>query len=142
MTSHRDHWLLVTLLMPALLSACSTISTTSADGAVTVRSREEFETYVEAVFRYQNEVGNDLIALGPSTGEVAATLQLAEERMIQSCQYLNEIVVAHTEGHEPGLALKAGLIRTIGECDRAAHELGVLLRGGQQTATAEAIPQL
>jgi hypothetical protein len=142
MTSHRGHWMLVTILAAALLSACSTISTTAADGAVTVRSREEFEKYVEAVFRYQNEVGNDLISLGASTGQVATALQLAENRMIESCRYLNDVVVAHTEGHEPGLALKAGLMRTISECDRTAHDLGVLLQGGRETATAEAMPQL
>ena len=66
MTSLHIHLLLVTTL--ALLSACSTISTTEADGTITVRSRADFETYVEAVFRYQNNVGNDLISRGATTG--------------------------------------------------------------------------
>jgi hypothetical protein len=142
MTSHHGHVLLFTILVPGLLSACSTISTTAADGAVTVRSREEFEKYVEAVFRYQNRVGNDLISLDATTGQVGATLRLAEQRMIERCNYLNEVVVAHGEGREPGLGLKAGLMRTIGDCDQAAHDLGALLQGSSQTVTAEAIQQL
>jgi hypothetical protein len=135
MTSHNGHWLLFTTL--GLLSACSTISTTAPDGAVTVRSRDEFEKYVESVFRYQNSVGNEMISRSLSVQQSDKPLQSAEERMVASCHYLNAVAVAHAEGRDPGLELKSGLMRTIGECDRAAHDLGELLEGGSQAATAD-----
>lgn len=124
------------------LTACSTVSTTGPDGAVTVRSRDDFERYVEQVFRYQNSVGNDLIAHTASTDELPPALQSAEENMVESCHALNEIVVATAEGRDPGMKLKTALMRTIGQCDAAAHDLATILQGENKSAALDSSQHL
>ena len=119
------------------LTGCSTVSTTEADGRVTVRSRDEFESYVESVFRMQNRVGNDLITLSGSVDELPLVLQSAEENMIERCHALNEIVVASAEGRAPGMAQKSALMKSIGSCDRAVHDLAALLQNNTQASAIE-----
>jgi hypothetical protein len=135
MGAHFGNLLLIAAV--GSLTACSTVSTTGPDGAVTVRSRDDFERYVEQVFRYQNSVGNDLISRTASTDELPPALQSAEEHMVESCHALNEIVVATAEGRDPGMKLKSALMRTIGQCDAAAHDLAAVLQGGNKSAAID-----
>jgi hypothetical protein len=119
------------------LAACTSVSTTGPDGAVTVRSRAEFEEYVESVFRYQNLVGNDMISRTSMMEEIPEALLAAEEGMVQSCHHLNEMVVASAEGRTPTMNMKTALMRTIGDCDAAAHHLAAMLQGENQSAAVE-----
>jgi hypothetical protein len=125
-----------------LIAACSTVATTTPQGERTVRSRDDFERYVEEVFRYQNLVGNDLIARSVSYEEMPPALQAAEEHMIESCHALNAVVIARAEDRDPGLALKRELARTIAACDQAAHAVGTLLQGNRPTAIIDTASHL
>ncbi|MCG3200899.1 MAG: hypothetical protein NFCOHLIN_00761 [Gammaproteobacteria bacterium] len=126
----------------ALMGACSTIATTSPQGERTVRTRAEFERYVEQVFRYQNLVGNDLIARAGFDEKVPPALVEAEEHMVRSCQALNAVVIARAEDRDPGLALKRDLTRTIAACDQAAHAVGRLLQTDRPTASVDTASHL
>lgn len=125
-----------------LMAACSTVATTTPQGERTVRTRAEFERYVEQVFRYQNLVGNDLIARGVSYEEMPPALAAAEEQMVLSCHALNAVVVARAEDRDPGLALKRELARTIADCDQAAHAVGRLLQQDRPAAVVESVSHL
>jgi hypothetical protein len=124
------------------VTGCSTVATTTAEGERTVRKRAEFERYVEEVFRYQNLVGNDLIARSVSYEEMPPALQAAEEHMVESCHALNAVVIARAEDRDPGLALKRKLARTIADCDQAAHAVGSLLQGNRPTAIIDTASHL
>lgn len=126
----------------ALIAACSTVTTVSPQGERTVRTREEFEDYVEQVFRYQNLVGNDLIARADSDQVMPPALVEADEHMVRSCQALNAVVIARAEDRDPGLALKRELARTIAACDQAAHAVGRLLQTDRPTAIVDTASHL
>ncbi|MCC6715685.1 MAG: hypothetical protein IT496_10675 [Gammaproteobacteria bacterium] len=125
-----------------LMAACSTVATTTPQGERTVRTREEFERYVEQVFRYQNLVGNDLIARSVSSEEMPPALAEAEEHMVRSCHALNAVVIARAEDRDPGLALKRELARTIAGCDQAAQAVGRLLQQDRATAIVDTTSHL
>lgn len=117
-----------------LMAACSTVATSTPQGERTVRTRAEFERYVEQVFRYQNLVGNDLIARSVTYEEMPPALAAAEEQMVRICHALNAVAVARAEDRDPGLALKRELARTIADCDQAAHAVGRLLQEDRPAA--------
>jgi hypothetical protein len=113
------------------LSGCMSVATVTPEGERIVRSPDEFRDYVEQVFRYQNRVGDELIArydLGEA-GADAKTPQIsaAEERMAQSCQNLNDVVSSHMAGSEPSLSLRMQLVQTVTGCDYAARALARLI---------------
>ncbi|MGQ0657231.1 MAG: hypothetical protein ACT4NU_03915 [Chromatiales bacterium] len=122
---------LTTIALSSAFTACATVTTTTPTGERLVRSHEEFSDYVEQVFRFQNRVGSDLITYyelsGDSSREPGADLMAAEERMVQSCRYLYEVVMAHIEGREPGLDLKMKLVDTITDCEYATRDLAHLI---------------
>lgn len=133
-----------TLLAAALgaaLTACTTVTTTTPAGERVARTPEEFSAYVEQVFRYENRVGSDLIdhyELAEAAGShPRADLLAAEERMIESCRYLHEVIISHLEGRVPDLALKMKLVDTIADCEYAARDVSRLIGVAGQSVVLE-----
>ncbi len=123
-------------LPPALalaLAACATVQVHYPDGRTERHSREAFASYVEAVFRYQNRVVNDLIvatSLSPDPAALEdAALMRAERDMAAACQALNTAVAARLEGREIGFFHKLELPRAVPACEAASRRLEQLLPG-------------
>lgn len=128
-------------LLAATLTACTAVPTTTPAGERVWRTPEQFSVYVEEVFRYENRVGSDLIdhyELAADAGsEPRADLLAAEERMVESCRYLHEVIMSHIEGREPGMALKMMLVETIADCEYAARDVSHLIGVGGQSVVLE-----
>lgn len=108
-----------------MLTGCAGITTVMPDGEETTRSREDFEKYVESVFRRQNraslEVGqllNDEISARDSD-----QFERAEGYMLKACSALNRVARQEMERNDPGILLKMEVRDTIGECDFATRIL-------------------
>lgn len=119
------------LLFPLLLalSACFIVKPHGSDELV--MSREEFGKYVERVFRYHNQVMNELIESEADRGELDhdedAELSAAEARMIELCRPLNEAVAAELTGESVGLVTELGLVESVPACENASHEVEDLM---------------
>lgn len=115
-----------------VLAGCATtITTITPDGQEITRSREEFEGYVESVFRRQNraalEVGQILDeGISPET---AHELDAAERSMLKACSALNRVVRHEMERDDPGILLEIEVRNTIGGCDFATRQLERLIAG-------------
>ena len=106
---------------------CSTVTTTTPDGEITKRSAEEFRLYVEDVFRRQNKLGDVLIELEAGDAMVegphVVAISLAEERMHDACQSLNDAAMAVAEGRDIGFVLRIKVANTITRCEYATRRL-------------------
>lgn len=92
-------------------------------------SKEEFAQYVEEVFRFQNRMTSEVMMLTTSdeSGHTAALLQ-SEQHMQQVCAPLNEFVSRDIDGLSTSFTLRRQVVKTSLACDRAAHEVEVLLK--------------
>ncbi len=101
------------------------------DGSIEYKSKEDFERYVEAVFRYHNRVENDLITATAFMDETKldpnSPLVRAEETAAARCKPLNDIVSATIEGRELGFFLKLQLPEAVPACEKASQRLEALL---------------
>jgi hypothetical protein len=118
---------LMGLLMTMTLSACSLpfFSGYGANG----QTREEFTHYVEAVFKLQNSMTSEMMALTENNEKPAnldALLQ-AEQRMQKMCEALNEYAALDSEGLSAGLLLQRRVEQSAKDCEKAAKDLQVLL---------------
>ncbi|MDD1610924.1 MAG: hypothetical protein LUO95_10120, partial [Methylococcaceae bacterium] len=94
------------LLMAMLLSGCSLpfFSGYGANG----QTREEFTRYVENVFKLQNSMTSQMMALAENDEKpknIDALLQ-AEQRMQKQCEALNEYATLDSEGSSASLLLQ------------------------------------
>ena len=123
MMNHVSHALTLSLLL-ATLTACSTVTILAPDGTHVTRNREEFASYVEAVFRRQNLVIDDLVATQDIsiTAESARDVELAaaEAHIIRDCRYLTTLAVDAMEGRKSSLSIELKLISTIARCESTA----------------------
>jgi hypothetical protein len=110
-------------------TGCATVTTISPDGQKTTRSREEFESYVESVFRRQNQASLEVGQLLNEglNAEDSAALETAERRMLSACSALNEVVRKEMDQTDPGILLEMEVRDTIGDCDFATRILENLL---------------
>lgn len=146
MTNESQLWMnavsrrLLFLIPPLLLTACATVTTTTPAGERVTRSRGEFEDYVERVFRYENRVVDELMMRTELSGEESSEgFAEAEQSVMRSCRYLNEVVVMTAEGGSPSLALKRKLRDTIAGCEHAAREAERFMHDGGHAIAVEAI---
>jgi hypothetical protein len=92
-------------------------------------SKEEFAQYVEEVFRFQNRMTSEVMMLTTSDeGDNFSVLLKSEQHMQQVCAPLNEYVSRNIDGLSNGLGLQRQVVKTALDCDRAAHEVEVLLK--------------
>jgi hypothetical protein len=114
-------------LLTIILSGCS-IPFFSGYGG-TGQTREEFSRYVENVFKLQNSMSSQMMALADSDEKpknIDALLQ-AEQRMQKQCEALNEYATLDSEGSSVSLLLQSRVEQSAKDCETAAKELQVLL---------------
>jgi hypothetical protein len=116
----------VAILAAALsLVGCSTITTRMASGKKLVMSQEEFAKYVEHVFRYHNQVMNELMESAEDADEMDSAetraLSAAEAKMVEICQPLNEVVSESLSGQSVGLQTQMELVDTVPACEEASR---------------------
>lgn len=128
-TQPRPFWRLS--LLVAMLSGCSTITTHKSSGEEIVMTREEFEQYVEHVFRYHNQVMSELIEAADERPDQdpqeKRLLNAAETKMVSACQALNEVVSESLSGENVGLNLKLDLVDTVPACEEASKAVDDLM---------------
>lgn len=111
------------------LTACQMV-TTRKSGTM-LMSETEFKKYVEGVFRYHNRVMNDLIEASGDRTDLdpvkAEALSVAEEKMIDTCRPLNELVAESLSGKEVGLAIEMNLADTVPACEEASEAVEELI---------------
>jgi hypothetical protein len=115
------------LIGGAMLSACTLPLVGEISG--TGLSNKEFEKYVEEVFRFQNRMTSEVMMLTSSDeeGNYSGLLK-AEQHMQQVCAPLNEYASRDMDGLGAGLRLQQQVVKTAMDCDRAAHEVEVMLK--------------
>lgn len=113
-------------LFMVALSSCS-VPLFGAYGPIG-HSREEFEHYVEEVFRFQNEMTTKVMML-VETGEKNNMEQIlqSEQHMHRICEPLNVYVSREMDGLSEPLSLRRKVMQSTTDCDHAAHELNKLL---------------
>ncbi|MGH8549946.1 MAG: hypothetical protein ACRERU_15335 [Methylococcales bacterium] len=117
------------MILSLTLAACGNITTITPDGQETTRSREEFESYVESVFRRQNQAS---VEAGQLVNEEIrprnrGELEAAERNMLRACSALNQVVKLKMEQQDPGIFLELEVRDTIGDCDFATRILEQLI---------------
>jgi len=92
------------------------------------QSSEEFTRYVEGVFRLQNSMTSEIMAL-PETDDTSnheALLQ-AEQRMQAACAPLNEYASRDSDGLNIGFFLRRRVEKSAIDCEQAAQKVKSLL---------------
>ena len=115
----------------ALISGCMSITTHKKNGEEVVMSQKEFELYVEKVFRYHNQVMNELLESSEDVMEQhpmdAKKLKAAEKKMIESCHPLNEVVSESLAGGSASIQVKMELATTVPACEEATESVDQLM---------------
>jgi hypothetical protein len=94
------------------------------------RSRKEFEQYVEEVFKLQNHITSQIMILMESGSTISQQpLIKAEQHMQDVCSPINEYASRDIDGLNIGLSLRRRVEKSAEDCDKAAQEVGVLLKG-------------
>lgn len=118
-------------LLAGVLTGCATITTHKRTGEEMVMTREEFEHYVEHVFRYHNQVMSELIESAEERTELSAAearqFSAAEMRMNTACEPLNEVVSETLSGENVGLQLKLELVDAVPACEEASKVVDDLM---------------
>ncbi len=113
------------------LAGCGTITTHTAGGKQLVMNQEEFAKYVERVFRYHNQIMNDLIESAQDSEELAPAeakkLSAAEAKMVEVCHPLNEVVSESLSGKDVGLQTEMELVDTVPACEEATRAVDDLM---------------
>lgn len=95
-------------------------------------SRHEFAHYVERVFRFHNQVVNELIeasyAVDGGNEDKKNRLSTAEARMMEVCRPLNETVSANMAGGDAGIGVQWQLADSVPECEKASEVVEALIR--------------
>lgn len=102
------------------------------------QSREDFEHYVETVFRLQNSLTSELMLQGTDELKNPERVQQAEQHMRKQCESLNEYVARDVDGQSSGFMLRRRVEKTAVECERAAKDLESLIKS---PSAAQAPPQ-
>jgi hypothetical protein len=118
---------LMGLLMTVMLSAC-TLPFFSGYGE-NGQTREQFARYVEDVFKLQNSMTSQIMALADSDDKpknLDALLQ-AEQGMQKKCEALNEYATRDSEGLSTSLLLQNRVAQSAKDCETAAKEVQAML---------------
>lgn len=119
------------IMIPILLTACTTIKTHKPSGEEITMTQEEFSAYLEEAFRYHNQVMSDLIEYASNfkehPGQDFKALSLAEKRMITECEPLNEVVTETLSGQSVALSLKLQLAEAVPNCRTATAAVDKLI---------------
>ncbi|MGR9052508.1 MAG: hypothetical protein ACU84J_07660 [Gammaproteobacteria bacterium] len=94
------------------------------------RSRDEFAEYVESVFKFQNQMTSKVMMLTAGADDLSdyEEIFIAEQRMQEQCEPLNEYAALEADGGNIGFFLRRRVEKTAEICDRAAHRVENLLK--------------
>lgn len=110
-------------LSAAGLVACAVVE--SVDGARYRVGSAGFRSYVEQVFRDQNETADALAFaledLDPAQADAAAALDGAETSILAACRELNRLAVSRRDGVKMGARDSLAAARTAPDCERASR---------------------
>ncbi|MBP1153009.1 MULTISPECIES: hypothetical protein [Methylocaldum] len=113
------------------LAACSLITVHTPGGNTRTMNQREFAEYVEHVFRYHNQVVNELIELSGTSDDIddedAAELAKEEAHMLQVCASLNDVVSESMTGQDTDFQAKMRLVDAVPECEAATRKVEDLL---------------
>ena len=112
---------LMLMSIALMLSGCATsfLGGYGANGL----TKEEFTRYVEGVFRLQNSLTSEIMAL-PETDDA---LLEAEQHMREACAPLNEYASRESEDLNIGLFLRRRVEKSANNCEQAALKVKSLL---------------
>jgi len=130
MTKWNTNWFsfpgLMLMSITLILSGCATpfLGGYGAKG----QTQEEFTRYVEGVFKLQNSMTSEIMAL-PEIDDAKNhdALSAAEQQMQEACGPLNEYVSRDIDGLDIGLFLRRRVEKTAIECEQAAQKVKSLL---------------
>ena len=117
---------LMLMAITLMLSGCATpfFGGYGAKG----QSREEFTRYVEGVFRLQNSMTSEIMAvLETDDAKNHDALLEAEQHMEEACGPLNEYVSRESDGLSIGLFLRRRVEKSAIDCEQAAQKVKSLL---------------
>ncbi len=119
---------LFTMILVIVLSGCATLFWGGYGD--TGLSREDFEAYVEQVFRFQNRLTNEVMLLSLRSEDLNQynDIFLAEHNMHEICSPLNEYVVKSMDDQNAGLLLMRRVERSVVPCEQAAQYVDLLLQ--------------
>ncbi|WP_262964378.1 hypothetical protein [Methylobacter psychrophilus] len=93
------------------------------------QTKEEFTRYVEGVFKLQNSMTSEIMAILETDSENNHDdLLLAEQNMQQACGPLNEYASRESEGLNIGFFLSRRVEKSAIDCERAAQKVKALLK--------------
>lgn len=93
------------------------------------QSREEFTRYVEEVFRLENSMTSEIMALQETDDAINHdALSEAEQHMQEACGPLNEYVSRDIDGLSVGIFLRRRVEKSAIDCEQAAQKVKSLLR--------------
>lgn len=108
----------------ALLSAAAALagcaSVTTADGRRVTVASSEFRDYVEAVFREQNRVADELAFALEDAAAPDPALAGAEQTLQDACAAVNELATARRDGRPLGARRSLAAAKTVPQCEEAA----------------------
>ncbi len=92
------------------------------------QTKEEFTRYVEGVFRLENSMTSEIMAL-PETDDAHnhGALSEAEQHMEEACAPLNEYVSRESEGLSVSFFLSRRVEKSANDCEQAAQKVKSLL---------------
>lgn len=92
------------------------------------QTQEEFTRYVEGVFKLQNSMTSEIMAL-PEIDDAKNhdALSAAEQQMQEACGPLNEYVSRDIDGLDIGLFLRRRVEKSAIDCELAAQKVKSLL---------------
>ncbi|WP_428099998.1 hypothetical protein [Candidatus Rariloculus sp.] len=110
-------------LLALALVGCTGVTT--AGGQRLSIASEELRTYMEAVFREQNELLTE-IAFATDAEDLSdrdrRALEAAEESLLIECAVLNDIAAARRDGRRPGWVRGSRASRRTPHCESAAAD--------------------
>ena len=134
MTEGNANWVnfpgLMLMSIMLSLSGCTTpfLGGYGAKG----QSREEFTRYVEGVFRLQNSMTSEIMALQETDdAKNHDALLQAEQHMQEACAPLNEYVSRDIDGLNISFLLHRQVEKSAVDCEQAAQKIKALLGADQ-----------
>ncbi|CAG0941932.1 hypothetical protein BROC_01653 [Candidatus Brocadiaceae bacterium] len=114
----------ISISLSLILSGC-TLPFMTIDG----KSTEEFAHYVEDVFRLQNSMTSQIMAIGDSDEKPKNfdVILQSEQTMQKQCEPLNEYATRDIEGLSVDLALQKRVADSAKNCETAAKAVKKLL---------------
>lgn len=118
----------LTTLLALAVAACTGVTT--AGGQRLALTSKEFSSYMESVFREQNELLTE-IAFVLDREDLSdidrGALEVAEESLLVACERINEVAATRRDGQDPGRIRESRAARAAPSCERAAVEARTVL---------------